>query len=193
MGSSLMSQEWFLNFTSNLNLILQKEKNKRIVILPITWLQRYSTTQTNVKNWDLIHSILPLCKNSYFLGFQVSIIILITTPSRNYCQVSGLSKVAGCRRNLPPTWSVSASYSAWHFFMDGIFLKISLDWPLTLTTQLSISKILTTLSIQINGNLDLLGSYFAEQLYSQEFQHAVIHWYYPLLIKNTGPSHLTDS
>ena len=129
MGSSLMSQEWFLNFTSNLNLILQKEKNKKIIISPITWLQRYSTTQTNVKNWDLIHSILPLCNNSYFLGFQVSIIILLTTPSRNYCQVSGLSKVAGCRRKLPPTWSVSAGYSAWHFFTDGVFLnKISLDW-----------------------------------------------------------------
>ena len=129
MGSSLMSQEWFLNFTSNLNLILQKEKNKRIIISPITWLQRYSTTQTNVKNWDLIHSILPLCKNSYFLGFQVSIIILITTPSRNYCQVSGLSKVAGCRRKLPPTWSVSASYSAWHFFMDGcLFQKFWQPW-----------------------------------------------------------------
>ena len=127
MGSSLMSQEWFLNFTSNLNLILQKEKNKRIVILPITWLQRYSTTQTNVKNWDLIHSILPLCKNSYFLGFQASIIILITTPSRNYCQVSGLSKVARCRPKLPPTWSVSAGYSAWHFFTDGVFL-IKYPW-----------------------------------------------------------------
>ena len=113
---------------------------------------------------------------------------LITTPSRNYCQVSGLSKVAGYWRKLPPTWSVSAGYSASHFFTDGIFLnKISLDWPFTLTTQLSISKILTTLSIQINGNLGPLGSYFAEQLYSHEFQHAVIHWYYSLPIKIQGP------
>ena len=32
---------------------------------------------------------------------------------------SGLSKVAGCRRKLPPTWLVSAGYSAWHFFVDG--------------------------------------------------------------------------
>ena len=41
-----------------------------------------------------------------------------------------------------PTWLVSASYSAGNFFTDGIFLnKISLDWPLTLTTQLSTSKL----------------------------------------------------
>ena len=36
---------------------------------------------------------------------------------------SGLSKVAGCRRKLPSTWSVLTGYSAWHFFTDGIFLK----------------------------------------------------------------------
>jgi len=35
-----------------------------------------------------------------------------------------------------------APYSAWHFFTDGVFLnKISLDWPLTLTTQPSTSKL----------------------------------------------------
>ena len=55
---------------------------------------------------------------------------------------TGLSKVASCRRKSPPTWSVSAGYSVWHFFTDGIFLnKTSLDWPLTLTTQPSISKL----------------------------------------------------
>ena len=36
---------------------------------------------------------------------------------------AGLSKVAGCRQISPPTRLVSAGYSAWHFFMDGIFLK----------------------------------------------------------------------
>ena len=51
----------------------------------------------------------------------------------------GLSKGAGCRRKSWPTWLVSAGYSDWHFFTDGIFLnKISLDWPLTLTTQLAV-------------------------------------------------------
>ena len=32
-----------------------------------------------------------------------------------------LLKVAGCRRKSPATWLVSAGYSAWHFFTDGIF------------------------------------------------------------------------
>ena len=58
------------------------------------------------------------------------------------CHDEGLSKVAVCQRKLPPTWLVSASYSAWHFFTDGTFLnKISLDWPLTLTTQPSTSNL----------------------------------------------------
>ena len=34
---------------------------------------------------------------------------------------AGLSKVAGCRQKSPPTWLVSAGYSAWHFFTDGLF------------------------------------------------------------------------
>ena len=34
---------------------------------------------------------------------------------------AGLSKVAGCRRIALPTWLVSASYSAWNFFTDGVF------------------------------------------------------------------------
>ena len=54
---------------------------------------------------------------------------------------AGLSKVAGCRQKLPPTWLVLAGYSAWHFCTDDVFLhKISLDWLLTLTTQPSTSK-----------------------------------------------------
>ena len=42
-------------------------------------------------------------------------------------EVTGLSKVDGCRRKSPPTWLVSASYSARHFFMDGVF-KIEYPW-----------------------------------------------------------------
>ena len=33
---------------------------------------------------------------------------------------AGLSKVAGCQQKSPPTWLVSAGYSAWHSFTDGI-------------------------------------------------------------------------
>ena len=42
-------------------------------------------------------------------------------PSLNPHPCSGLSKVAGFWRKSPPTWLVSAGYSAWHFFMDGVF------------------------------------------------------------------------
>ena len=41
---------------------------------------------------------------------------------------SGLSKVAGCRRKLPPTWLVSAGYSAWHFFADGCLSSLLAVW-----------------------------------------------------------------
>ena len=43
--------------------------------------------------------------------------------SVNYKIITGLSKVAGCWRKSPPTWLVSTGFSAWHFFMDGIFFK----------------------------------------------------------------------
>ena len=43
-----------------------------------------------------------------------------------HCHV-GLSKVAGCRRKSLPTWLVSAGYSAWHFFSDGVF-QIKYQW-----------------------------------------------------------------
>ena len=33
---------------------------------------------------------------------------------------AGLSRVASCWWKLPLTWLVTASYSAWHFFTDGI-------------------------------------------------------------------------
>ena len=35
--------------------------------------------------------------------------------------LAGLSKVAGCRRKLQPTWLVSAGYSPWHFLTDRVF------------------------------------------------------------------------
>ena len=34
---------------------------------------------------------------------------------------AGLSKGAGRRRKSPPSRLVSASYYAWHFFMDDVF------------------------------------------------------------------------
>ena len=40
----------------------------------------------------------------------------------SYRIIPGLSKVASCMANFAPTWLVSAGYSAWHFFTDGIFL-----------------------------------------------------------------------
>ena len=33
---------------------------------------------------------------------------------------AGLSKVAGCWRKSQPSWLVSASYSAWHFFTGDV-------------------------------------------------------------------------
>ena len=44
-----------------------------------------------------------------------------STASGHVSVSKRLSKVAGCRRKLPPTWLESAGYSAWHFFTDGIF------------------------------------------------------------------------
>ena len=77
--------------------------------------------------------------------------------SKDFAQVSWWLSCYECNRDmvitkvvksswLPakivPTWLVSAGYSAWHFSTDGVFLnKISLDWPLTLTTQSSTSKL----------------------------------------------------
>ena len=38
-----------------------------------------------------------------------------------------LSKIAGCQRKSLTTWLVLASYSAWHFFTDGVF-QIEYPW-----------------------------------------------------------------
>ena len=92
---------------------------------------------------------------------------------------TGSSKVAGCWRKSPPTWLVLAGYSAWDFFTDGIFLnKISLDWPLTLTTQPSTSKIsdnLVTLPICIEPAVTC----HAEQIESTEYSFLLI-TYWPI-------------
>ena len=79
----------------------------------------------------------------------------------------GLSKVAGYRRKSPPTWLVSACYSAWHFFTDGLFLnKISLDWLLTLTTQPSTSKLF--------DNRVIRNTMLLLQKYGEEWQRIII-------------------
>ena len=49
--------------------------------------------------------------------------VSITCTSRQPWQESALSKVASCWWKSLPAWLVSAGYSAWHFFMDGVFLK----------------------------------------------------------------------
>ena len=68
--------------------------------------------------------------------------LLMRTFTKGKFGYTRLSKVAGCQQKVPHKWLVSASYSAWHFFADDVFLKkISLDCPLTLTTQPSTSNI----------------------------------------------------
>ena len=63
---------------------------------------------------------------------------LIAGPRK---RVIHLSKVAGCQQKSLPTWLVLASYSL-AFLYGWCFLnKMSLDWPLTLTTQPSTSKL----------------------------------------------------
>ena len=50
-------------------------------------------------------------------AFQVCPVNLVTKQAV-LCQLgiwAGLSKIAGCWRKSPPTWLVSAGYSAWYF------------------------------------------------------------------------------
>ena len=55
---------------------------------------------------------------------------------------AGLSKVAGCRRKSWPTWLVFFQLLCLAFLYRWRFLnKVPLDWPLTLTTQPSTSKL----------------------------------------------------
>ena len=61
-------------------------------------------------------------------------------------------KGAGCRRKSAPTWLVSTGYSAWHFFMDGVF-KIKYPWTGRLLWQLSrqLQNFLATLVWKISS------------------------------------------
>ena len=49
---------------------------------------------------------------------------------------AGLSKVASCLRKSSPTWLVSAGYSTWNFFTDGV-CWIKYPWTGHLLWQLS--------------------------------------------------------
>ena len=61
-------------------------------------------------------------------------------------------KGASCRRKSAPTWLVSTGYSAWHFFMDGVF-TIKYPWTGRLLWQLSrlLQNFLTTLVWKISS------------------------------------------
>ena len=87
--------------------------------------EEYCALRLNNDPWKVLKSTEGKCNSHYQFLIQ-------TYP--------GLSKVAGCQRKSPSTWLVSAGYSAWHFFTWCFLNKISLDWPLTLTTQPSTSK-----------------------------------------------------
>ena len=67
---------------------------------------------------------------------------------------SGLSKVSGCQRKSPPTWLVSAGYSSWHFFTDGVF-QMKYPWTGRLLWQLSclLQNFLTSLLIIMDSFL----------------------------------------
>ena len=59
----------------------------------------------------------------------------------NNMQMAELSKEAGCRRKSLPTWLGIGHVLCLAFLYGWRFLnKLFLDWPLTLTTQLSTSK-----------------------------------------------------
>ena len=98
------------------------------------------------QKWDVQPSLRDLSKGNKLPKMCHKMSALYSScyeqPASWYCLFAGLSKVASCRRKSPPTWLVSAGYSAWHFFTNGIFLNtISLDWPLTLKTQPSTSNL----------------------------------------------------
>ena len=81
--------------------------------------------------------------------------------SSTYSSMStGLSKVAGCRRKLPPTWLLSAGYSAWHSFIDGVFW-IKYPWTGSLLWHLSrlLQNFLTTLMLRHDLSLICIKCY----------------------------------
>ena len=46
---------------------------------------------------------------------------LVLANLKTHYLYAGLSKVAGFRQKSPPTWLVSAGYSALYFFTEGFF------------------------------------------------------------------------
>ena len=68
--------------------------------------------------------------------------------------VSGSSKVASCRRELPPIWLVSASYPAWYFSTDRV-VEIKYPWTGRFLWQLSclLQNFLTTLLFTDNRSM----------------------------------------
>ena len=56
--------------------------------------------------------------DSISLAYRISVSKSLIFKTYHY---AGLSKEAGCQRKSPPIWLVSAGYSAWHFFTDGVF------------------------------------------------------------------------
>ena len=95
--------------------------------------------------------MLPASKRITLQSFRYALINFLWLIFRIFCGLestfynitfainpTGLSKVAGCRRKSPPTWLVTASYSAVAFLYGRRFLnEISLNWPLILTSKLS--------------------------------------------------------
>ena len=76
------------------------------------WWEKYNDGSLTLKDFSLSELYSPTQSISLYSWFSRSIRSLL---------VSGLSKVAGCRRKSSPAWWVSAGYSAWYFFMDGVF------------------------------------------------------------------------
>ena len=65
------------------------------------------------------NNILLMCKSPKKFFWVMSFLYCLRKDPTIPC--AGLTKVAGCRWKSLSAWLVSASYSAWHFFTDGIF------------------------------------------------------------------------
>ena len=94
-------------------------------------LELYTTERSYVRSletilqvWIDIELITVISKKSDVQCRQIKIFQLKLTHEQMMSLEggkSGLSIVAGCQQKLLPTWLVSASYSAWYFFTDGIY------------------------------------------------------------------------
>ena len=65
------------------------------------------------------NNILLMCKSPKKFFWVMSFLYCLRKDPTIPC--AGLTKVAGCRWKSLSTWLVSASYSAWRFFTDGVF------------------------------------------------------------------------